>query len=65
MLCCSLSNMSYWGQESLGSLYKPCQVTELPHLLFVSAPQLVWNCNNLPTKYSHSSPSAPASILPL
>lgn len=35
MLCWSLSNMSHRGQKSLGSLYKPCQVTELPHLLFV------------------------------
>lgn len=46
-----------------GKLYKHCQVTQLPHLLFLLTPQLVWNCNNLPTEYSHSSPTAQTTIL--
>lgn len=46
------------GSEEMWKLNSHSQVTQLPHLLLVLTPQLVWNCNNLPTKYSHSSPRA-------
>lgn len=59
------SGLLSWATRSggLGKLYKHCQVTQLPHLLFLLTPQLVWNCNNLPTEYSHSSPAAQTTIL--
>lgn len=61
-LCCRLQGRLQ-GQKSRGKLYRHSQVTQLPHLLFVLTPQLVWNCNNLPTKYSHSSPTAQTTML--
>lgn len=51
------------GQRRFGKLNSHSQVTQLPHLLPVLTPQLVWNCNNLPTKYSHSSPGAQTTSL--